>query len=251
MFLMKRLAVAALAVAVLMSGALHAQAQDVPAQLGEPFELAFGEQARFASENVVVAFSDVVQDSRCPSDVVCIWEGQATIGVLVQVGGINPKVLSLTIGADESPSAAVGQYMVRLVSLEPYPQSSVQTEIKDYVATLVVTKVSANSEGVFVRAADRGTAVVAGWNLERESGTLVMLVRGGDSTQMSVARFVPVAAECTVPDASECIEGQVVQATGTIVQGTTIHLEVAGGRLVISEDGAHSLEIRKLRTFGD
>lgn len=224
------------------------QAQEVSAQLDEPFELGFGQEASIESEDIAVKFEQVVQDSRCPSDVVCIWQGQATVSVSVQVGNDEPQELSLTLGADASLSAAFGQYSVKLLGLEPYPQSSTQIDPEDYVAAFVVSKVSANSAGVFVRAIGPGEAVIAGWNLERGKGTLVLLSRTETGTQMSVARFTPAAVPCTVADARECIDGQVMEATGMINLGVTIHLEVQGNKLYTTSDGAHSLDIKRIRT---
>lgn len=238
-----------MAALVLLGTVSLVQAQEsVSAQVGESFELGFGQEASIASENIAVKFEQVVQDSRCPSDVVCIWQGQATVGVFVQVGNDEPQELALTIGADASPSAAFGQYSVKLLGLEPYPQSSVQTDPEDYVAAFVISKVSANSAGVFVRAVGPGEAVIAGWNLERGKGTLVLLSRTESGMQMSVARFTPAAVPCTVADARECIDGQVMQATGMISQGVTIHLEVQGNKLYTTSDGAHSLDIKRIRT---
>lgn len=246
---MIRQAAAVMAAVALLGAVSFVQAQEsVSAQLGEPFELGFGQEASIESEDVVVKFEEVVQDSRCPSDVVCIWQGQATVSVSVQVGNDERQELSLTIGADASPSAAFGQYSVKLLGLEPYPQSSTQIDPEDYIGAFVVSKVSANSAGVFVRAVGPGQAVIAGWNLERGKGTLVLLSRSEEGTQMSVARFTPAAVPCTVEGARECIDGQVMQATGMISQGTTIHLEVQGNKLYTTSDGAHSLDIKRIRT---
>ena len=253
---MIRPALSVLAAVVLLSAALaHAQ-ESVSAELGVPFELKLGQQALIDSEDIAVSFADVVGDSRCPSDVVCIWQGQATISVSVKVGGAGPREFMLTIGADESPSSAFGQYSVKLLGLEPYPQSSVQTEPDDYVAALVVSKVSANSAGVFVRAfgaqVSGSVAIISGWNLERGKGTLVMLHRDEAGIRMSVARFTPAAVLCTSgPEARECIDGQVAQATGAIRQGDTIHLEVSGNTLFLAASGSdYTLEIKRIRTSG-
>lgn len=241
-------ALAVMAVLALLSTALAQAQESVSAELDAPFELGVGQQAVIESENVTVTFVKVAGDSRCPSDVVCIWQGQAMVTVSVEVGGEDMGEQTLVIGADPAPSAVFGQYSVRLAGLEPYPQSSAPTDPQDYVAGFVVTKVSANSARVFVRAAGDSSAIIAGWNLERGRGTLVLLSRGDSGVTMSIARFTPAAVPCTVPDARECIDGQVMQATGMITQGSTIHLEVQGNKLVTSSDGVHSLDIKRIRT---
>lgn len=243
-----KLAVAILAAVVLFSSTLHAQAQNTSAQLGVPFELGIGDQASIASENAVVAFVDVVEDSRCPSDVVCMWEGQATISVSMQVGRGSQEFI-LTIGTDESPTATYGQYSVTLVSLEPYPQSSVQTDPDDYVATLVVSMAPVNSGSVFVRAAGDNSAVVAGWNLDRGKGTLVKLTSSDEGTERHVYRFVPQAAECSQQQGRECISGQIIHEELRFV----VSVEVIGNKLLVIVDGVlvdDALEIKGIRTVG-
>lgn len=238
-----------LAVVALLSAALAQAQESVAAELDSQFELKIRQQAIIESEDVTVTFVEVAGDSRCPSDVVCIWQGQAMVTVAVEVDGEDIGESTLVIGADPAPSAAFGQYSVRLVGLEPYPQSSTPTDPEDYVAGFVVSKVSANSSKVFVRAAGQSSAIIAGWNLELGKGTVVLLNRGDSGVTMSVARFTPAAVPCTVTDARECIDGHVNQATGTITENATIHLEVQGNRLITSSDGAHFLEIKRIRTL--
>lgn len=251
--LLIKLAAAVLTAVMLLSSIPYVKAQSIPAQLDVPFELGLGEQAIVESEHdIVVEFTEVIQDSRCPSDVVCIWQGQATISISVQVGNADPQEFMLTIGADESPAVTFWQHSVELLGLQPYPQSSVQVEPEDYVATLVVSKAPANSTGVFVRAAGDGVAAVAGWNLERGKGTLVLLSHEEGGTRMSVARFTPAAAPCAIPNASECIDGQVAQAIGSIGQGETIHLMVSNNTFFLTREDrmVQSLDIKRIKTAG-
>ena len=241
---MKSQALAIVVAVALLSTILSANAQGVTAEIGEPFELMFGQEASIDPEGIVIKFDSFIEDSRCPADVVCIQQGQATIGVSVKVGGADAGLQALTIGADESKSVATfGQYSVKLTDLQPYPISTVQIDIEDYVATLVVSRAPANSTGVFVKAVG-DVAAISGWNLEREKGTLVIL----DNDKRTVVRFVPSAAECISAGARECIDGQVTDATGS-GPGDTIHLEVAGDRLFIATgDAEYTLDIRQIRT---
>src|SRR5215218_3492013 len=64
-----------------------AQVGAVNAKVGEPFDLKFGQSAEVAGTNLRFTFSRVAGDSRCPTDVVCIWEGDGEIAVRVDRGG--------------------------------------------------------------------------------------------------------------------------------------------------------------------
>jgi hypothetical protein len=147
-----------------------------------------------------------------------------------------------------------------LVGLEPYPISTVETDSEDYVAGLVVSKLPANSAVVVVRAAgmqdENRIAVISGWNLERGKGALVMLVRG-ETTQRSIARFVPSIAQCTGADARECIDRQVVLAKGSVFSaGDAFHIEVLGTQvkpadstlLLATSDTEYTLELKDIKT---
>lgn len=248
--MMLRQAITIAAAVALLSTFLPAGAQGVAAELGEPFELMFGQEASIEPEGVTVRFDSVDEDSRCPSDVVCIQQGQATITISAKIGEADAGQHMLTIGADESKSfATFGQYSVKMTDLQPYPVSTVQTNEEDYVATLVVSRASANSTGVFVKAVG-DVAAIAGWNLEREKGTLVILDR--DEGTRTIVRFTPSAAECIGSSAGtrECIDGQVTEVIGgEINQGDSVHLEVDGSTLSLAAgDAEYTLDIRQIRT---
>jgi len=105
--------------------------------LNEPFEMAPGDAVE--ADGLTVRFEAVTQDSRCPIDAVCVWQGDATV------------VLSLTTAADPAASrelhtgvdpreARFASYSVTLVSVAPAPRSTVKIAPEDYRATLQVTR---------------------------------------------------------------------------------------------------------------
>jgi hypothetical protein len=226
---------ATFAIIALLSSVVSLAHAQVPAQveLGRPFDLKFGQQASsIDSEKIDITFTDLIEDSRCPSDVVCIQAGRATIAVSVAVNGTDAGQQNLTVGPNGNSSATFGQYSIRLVKLDPYPVSTKQTAKEDYIATLIVSKASANA--VFVKA--RGDfSVIAGW--KGGNATLVTIGRNSEGP-VKVIRFAPVDAKCSKPDATSCIDGQ---GTG----GASIHLEVAGSKLYLTLHGAeYSLDIK-------
>jgi hypothetical protein len=237
---------AAMAIAVLFSSIVslaHAQVTMTTrvAELGKPFELKFGQKASINSEKIDITFTGLIEDSRCPSDVVCIQAGQATIEVSVMVNGTDAGRQNLTVGPRGNESATFGQYLVRLEKLDPYPVSTKQTAQEDYVATLVVSKASANA--TFVKA--RGDFfVISGW--KGDKGTLVTVGRDPDGgPRREVIRFVPVEAKCIKPDATSCIDGQETNSNST----QNIHLEIAGSKLLyLTLQGTeYSLDVKQIK----
>lgn len=85
----------------------------------------------------------VSTDSRCPSDVVCVWEGQATVNVNVTIDKVDQGGIILTerAGHDDLASRIVGSHVISLVTLEPYPVSTHPIPTEDYRAEFKVSEV--------------------------------------------------------------------------------------------------------------
>jgi hypothetical protein len=227
-------------------------AQGAAAEIGTPFKLKFSQQPSIDSERIGITFANVTEDSRCPSDVVCIRAGQATITVSVEANGTDAGQYSLTVGSNESKMAATfGQYSIKLVSLDPYPVSTTKTDKSDYVATVVVSKVSANSAGVLVKAGGDFGAI-AGWSTEKGKGTLVMIGRDPEGPRREILRFVPSEAKCASgPEARECTDGQITPAC-LVCRWQSVHLEVSGDKLhltLVSQNSTeYTLDVKQIRT---
>ena len=113
-------------------------------ELGRPFSLGIGQTAAIESEGLEIGFVRVAEDSRCPTNVVCIWEGRVVIVVRLSSNGkdIGEHELSLQGGAQEPPILGIGKHSVELLALEAHPTApggGAQGEAPEYVATLVVT----------------------------------------------------------------------------------------------------------------
>jgi hypothetical protein len=112
----------------------------IDTNLDSEFILQINQSAEIKSEDITVTFFNVTSDSRCPSDVTCIWQGQAGIELDVQKGEVEYTV-SLSIGGDSSPEESIfNSYLIQLVDLSPYPISTKNIQPEDYTATIKITK---------------------------------------------------------------------------------------------------------------
>jgi hypothetical protein len=112
--------------------------------LNEPIVLAGGQEALIPSEKVRLRFTDVLEDSRCPTQVQCFWTGQARIEIEVQPNGSGPTTVEFNTNpapGQTLKAVTVAQYSIELQSLGPYPQTPDSIAFEDYRATLVVRKV--------------------------------------------------------------------------------------------------------------
>ena len=104
--------------------------------LAEEFTLAPGQTARLAGEDVTVRFVGVTADSRCPVDVQCVWEGDATVAVVTTVDGVSTDVELHFPSMRMGPTAVnVGGHRLDLTNVEPDPVSDRRIPPDEYRAT--------------------------------------------------------------------------------------------------------------------
>ena len=86
-----------------------------------------------------LSFAEVREDSRCPTDVVCIWAGNAVVrlGLAVGTGPTAPYDLNTTTDPREM---VYGVYRITLVGLAPAPLSTSTIPLSGYRATLRVIR---------------------------------------------------------------------------------------------------------------
>ena len=115
------------------------------AVLDEPFRLKLGQAKILHSENLIVGFGELVGDSRCQEDVVCVWEGEARIKLYLLKPAQDTTFLLLkipgfiTAESKRHVSTDTLDYRFTLQQLDPYPNTSRQSRLSDYEALLVIS----------------------------------------------------------------------------------------------------------------
>lgn len=102
------------------------------------FELKAGQSARVTNTPITVIFRSVSQDSRCPSDVQCIWAGDGAVILGLQSTAVPSQETTLHTNLDPKFVDYSG-YRVKVVSLAPYPKSGSAIGPDKYVVTLHVS----------------------------------------------------------------------------------------------------------------
>jgi hypothetical protein len=107
--------------------------------MGQMFPLHVGQTASVAGVSSDVTFRGVQADSRCPSGTQCVQAGNAEVLLEVATGGGAP--VSITLNSTTPPrEKALGNGILRLVSLSPTPLAGTTIEPSSYVATLCVCR---------------------------------------------------------------------------------------------------------------
>ncbi|WP_316505405.1 hypothetical protein [Nitrosopumilus sp.] len=106
-----------------------------------PFSLHLNQTAHIPSYDIQITFSKILEDSRCPSDVQCVWEGNVQIQLDILKEERKLKSIDLSLGADDNTRIyLLDKFYLELIQVEPYPTSSSSDEIlpSDYSAVFVV-----------------------------------------------------------------------------------------------------------------
>ena len=105
--------------------------------------LGVGEQAQTTDGSLSILFVDVSDDSRCPTDVVCVWAGNGQVVIQLEPTGGSAVDEVLNTNQDVGPGEVVFRgYSFELVSLSPAPVSTIPIPPADYKVMLRVTEES-------------------------------------------------------------------------------------------------------------
>ena len=89
-----------------------------------------------------IKFLNVTGDSRCPSGVTCIWQGDVTTVVNVMKNNQDMGNFNLINGlGDKNATAQIsGGYFLQLVKVEPYPSNDTRILLSNYTATFALSQ---------------------------------------------------------------------------------------------------------------
>jgi hypothetical protein len=111
--------------------------------IDKEFSLGIGQTANIDGEKLVIKFKAVVEDSRCPVNVVCVWAGNGKVEFeILDIDGQNKTV---TLNTEEEPRVTIlKEHILKLISLNPPRIDGVSISPGDYSVTLLVEKKSSN-----------------------------------------------------------------------------------------------------------
>ena len=118
-----------------LASCANVRSQSLQAELGAESTLA--PQAVVAVKaGIQVQFVSIVEDSRCPRDVTCVWAGETKARVLVRIDKQTPTSHDIVVGQPIS----IGAYRISVVAVQPHPVSAAKIKPNDYRAIIKVEK---------------------------------------------------------------------------------------------------------------
>ena len=136
---MKRLLLYLMIMLPVLSGCTGSPAVTKPA-LGQEFSLAIGQSATIAGEDLTIGFKDVVEDSRCPKNVTCIWAGRVSCIIDVSQAGKTEQTVLTEPGLTGGTVPEEYRNYTFAFRVEPYPEAGKQIAKSDYRLFLTVNK---------------------------------------------------------------------------------------------------------------
>ncbi len=92
--------------------------KSVTAELGAEFTLSAGSAAHLDDDRLVVLLHEVSEDSRCPADVECYWEGDATVVATVTAANVESHH-ELHSNRRFTTAVTVDGYLIELKAVHP------------------------------------------------------------------------------------------------------------------------------------
>lgn len=118
-------------VAIVACAPMRGEVPTIPANTD--FDVAIGGMARIQDSPLLVRFDTVADDSRCPTDVQCVWEGNATARVTIDSAGTAAAVAFRT--SQRQPVRVFG-WTFELRELRPSRTTQSVPGPREYVITL-------------------------------------------------------------------------------------------------------------------
>ena len=136
---MRHIAIPALALVLLGTYLPHAFSDDSLYTLGSSTGIT-------TSQGLVIHILNIT-DSRCPSDVTCIWAGQVNVTLAVQ-GQNSKSIVSIIKSPGKDSTISFDNYTLHLVDVQPYPRSGHSISLEDYIVTLGISQPTPVSDKV-------------------------------------------------------------------------------------------------------
>lgn len=94
-------------------------------------------QSYQSEENSLKVEITNIEDSRCPTDVICVWQGEARVTVKTE----QPELFTTILSTYDNQIDTLCNYSIELIDVQPYPVSDQVIKTEDYGVTLRIKKI--------------------------------------------------------------------------------------------------------------
>lgn len=109
-------------------------------ELNQELTLKTGDVRNLNPNNLSIKVLNI-GDSRCPTGVVCVWQGEATVTLEVKENSsFDEAIGTLILSTFHQPVDTVSGYIFRLIDVLPYPVYGVEVPEKDKKVVLKIDR---------------------------------------------------------------------------------------------------------------
>jgi hypothetical protein len=107
-------------------------------EAGDTIRLEYGGSAALGSAGARIVFRAVAADSRCPTDVTCVWAGDAHVQIEASLDGTT-RTLDLHTTLEPMEAEFAG-FRIRLIEVAPSRMDGVIVQPGDYSVRLAISR---------------------------------------------------------------------------------------------------------------
>jgi hypothetical protein len=106
----------------------------------DTIELSYRQCLYNPEDHFYICLDSVLNDSRCPTGVMCIWEGNAEVKFKFEKLNENPIFFNLNTHSSFTKDTIIDRYKISLVGVNPYPGIGIRYPQNIYKAKLIIKK---------------------------------------------------------------------------------------------------------------
>lgn len=110
-------------------------------RLNDTLSLSLNDCLNYQGGGFFICFDSLISDSRCPSGVYCIWEGNAEVRFRFEKYNSKPVLFNLNTHAGFTNDTIVDNYRIKLIDLKPHPVWSKIPERNTLRAEIIIEKI--------------------------------------------------------------------------------------------------------------
>jgi hypothetical protein len=118
---------------------ISATETSITTSLGQAFDIKVGQEVSISSQQLILKFLSVSEDSRCPRGTICMWQGNGKVNIELTATGQTSEVVQLNTAMSLDSEATYLNYKISLLDLRPYPSAESTIQQSEYIATVRVT----------------------------------------------------------------------------------------------------------------
>ena len=127
-------------IAIVLTASGCGQFYNPQVRLNEEFYLSISQRAFIAAENLEVRFKEVIEDSRCPRGVTCIWAGRVTCMIELTHAGSSYRMVLTEPGLTNEYSRERYEGYELAFHVIPYPEAGKKIPRDAYRLHLIISK---------------------------------------------------------------------------------------------------------------